>query len=58
MLAETRTTRAKRRWTHREANVWLNGKSGVRPIEDATIAQLQRSCELLVDELVRSSRTR
>ena len=46
----------KRRWTHREANVWINGKSGVKRVEDATIAQLQRSCDLLVDELVRSSR--
>lgn len=46
----------KRRWNHREANVWINGKSGVGRVEDATIAQLERSCRLLVDELVRCSR--
>lgn len=48
----------KRRWTHREANVWINGTTGVKRVEDATIDQLQRSCRLLVDELVRSSRAR
>ena len=46
----------KRRWTHREANVWINGKAGVRSVGDATIDQLQRSCDLLVRELIRASR--
>jgi hypothetical protein len=46
----------KRHWTHREANVWINGKTGVRGVGDATIDQLQRSCDLLVRELVRATR--
>ena len=29
---------------------------GIRSVEDATITQLQRSCELLVEELIRASR--
>jgi superfamily II DNA or RNA helicase len=48
----------KRRCGHREANQWINGKVGVTKVEDATIDQLQRSCSLLVDELIRSSRPR
>jgi len=48
----------KRRCGHREANQWINGKVGVVKVEDATIDQLQRSCSLLVDELIRSSRPR
>jgi superfamily II DNA or RNA helicase len=48
----------KRRCGHREANQWINGKVGVTKVDDATIEQLQRSCSLLVDELIRSSRSR
>ena len=48
----------KRRCGHREANQWINGKVGITKVEDATIDQLQRSCSLLVDELIRSSRPR
>ena len=48
----------KRRCGHREANQWINGKVGVTKVDDATIEQLQRSCSLLVDELIRSSRPR
>ncbi len=48
----------KRRCSHREANVWINSKTGVRSVDEATIAQLERSCELLVDELRRASRRR
>ncbi len=48
----------KRRCGHREANAWINGKLGVSRVEDATIEQLQRSCNLLVDELIRASRGR
>lgn len=48
----------KRRCGHREANRWINCRLGLSKVEDATIEQLQRSCRLLVDELVRSSRSR
>ena len=48
----------KRRCGHREANQWINGKVGITKVDDATIDQLQRSCSLLVDELIRSSRPR
>lgn len=43
-----------RRCGHREANRWINSKLGIRRVDDATIAQLERSCELLVAELGRS----
>ena len=48
----------KRRWQHREANQWVNGKVGIRRVEDATIEQLQTSCDRLVEELIRLSRAR
>lgn len=48
----------KRRWQHREANQWINGKVGIRRVEDATIDQLQSSCDKLVEELIRLSRSR
>jgi superfamily II DNA or RNA helicase len=48
----------KRRCEHREANRWINSKVGIGRVEDATIADLQRSCELLVKELIRASRPR
>ena len=48
----------KRRCGHREANMWINAKTGVGSVETATIAQLERSCEVLVDELFRSARPR
>jgi len=41
----------KRRCSHREANAWINGRTGVRGVEEATIAQLERSCEVLTTEL-------
>jgi superfamily II DNA or RNA helicase len=44
----------KRRCGHREANAWINGKTRVRSVEDATIEELQRSCELLMKELFSS----
>lgn len=44
----------KRRCGHREANQWINGKIGIGKVEDATIAQLQRSCDVLADELTGS----
>ena len=48
----------KRRCGHREANLWINGRVGVTKVEDATIAQLQRSCDLLLEELLRASGSR
>jgi superfamily II DNA or RNA helicase len=45
----------KRRWQHREANAWVNGKVGIARVDDATIDQLQRSCDVLVAELIRAS---
>ncbi len=35
----------------REINAWLNREVGLTKVADATIAQLERSCELLLDEL-------
>ena len=43
-----------RRCGHREANLWINGKLGIAKVDEATIEQLERSCELLVRELSRS----
>ena len=48
----------KRRCSHREANAWINSRTGVRSVEDATIAQLERSCEVLTTELFGSGRRR
>jgi superfamily II DNA or RNA helicase len=45
----------KRRWQHRQANAWVNGKVGIARVDDATIDQLQRSCDVLVAELIRAS---
>ncbi|HEV2813008.1 MAG TPA: DEAD/DEAH box helicase family protein [Solirubrobacteraceae bacterium] len=45
--------------SHREINAWLNKATGVRRVEDATIDQLHRSIDLLVETLrKRSSRRR
>jgi superfamily II DNA or RNA helicase len=46
----------KRGWTHREANVWINERTEITRVEDATIAQLERSCEVLKEELFRPAR--
>lgn len=37
--------------TPAEINVWLNRETGVQRVEDATIAQLEQSIELLLDRL-------
>ena len=37
--------------SHREINAWLNRKVGVQSVEKATLAQLERSVELLVGKL-------
>jgi hypothetical protein len=36
---------------HREINAWLNQAVGVTRVEDATIDQLERSVDLLLDAL-------
>jgi superfamily II DNA or RNA helicase len=41
--------------SHREINAWLNRSVGVASVEAASIAQLERSVELLVRELTRHS---
>jgi hypothetical protein len=45
----------KRRWDHRQANAWVNGKVGISKVDEATIDQLQRSCDVLVAELIKAS---
>ncbi len=39
--------------SHREINAWLNRKLGITSVEDATVAELERSVELLVGKLTR-----
>ena len=39
------------RRTHAEINGWLNRETGVTRVEDATLDELERSCELLLDAL-------
>lgn len=44
--------------TQRDINAWLNRATGVTRVEDATIAQLDRSIEMVLDELTKASRRR
>ncbi len=37
--------------SHREINAWLNRKIGITRVEDATLAELERSVELLMGKL-------
>jgi hypothetical protein len=37
--------------SHREINAWLNRKLGISSVEQATLADLERSVELLVGKL-------
>ena len=39
--------------THREINAWINRKLGIASVEHATLDDLERSVELLVDKLSR-----
>jgi superfamily II DNA or RNA helicase len=39
--------------SHREINAWLNRKLGITKVDDATLAQLERSIELLYGRLSR-----
>ena len=42
--------------SHREINAWLNREVGISKVDDATIAQLERSVEVLFDELTSARR--
>jgi superfamily II DNA or RNA helicase len=42
--------------SHREINAWVNRAVGVQRVESATIEQLERSIQTLVNELTRRSR--
>ncbi len=42
--------------SQREINAWLNRKLGIASVDDATLAQLERSVELLVETLTKRSR--
>jgi hypothetical protein len=44
------------RSSHREVNAWLNHSVGVARVQDATLAQLERSVELLLRRLSRPRR--
>jgi superfamily II DNA or RNA helicase len=37
--------------SHREINAWLNGRLGIASVQTATLRQLERSVELLMDKL-------
>ena len=39
--------------SHREINAWLNRKIGITRVEEATLAELERSVELLMGKLTR-----
>jgi superfamily II DNA or RNA helicase len=45
--------RARRGGTQREINAWLNRETGVVRVDDATLEQLERSVDLLLDALAR-----
>jgi superfamily II DNA or RNA helicase len=42
--------------SHREINAWLNQRLGITSVDDATLAQLERSIELLLQTLTKRSR--
>jgi superfamily II DNA or RNA helicase len=44
--------------SHREINAWVNRETGVGRVDDATIAQLERSVDVLLRALERGSRRR
>jgi len=44
--------------TQREINAWLNRATGVTRVDDATLAQLEKSIALVLDELTKTSRRR
>jgi hypothetical protein len=42
--------------SQREINAWLNRRLGIASVDDATLKQLERSVELLLDTLVKRSK--
>lgn len=44
--------------SHREINAWVNRETKVARVDEATIAQLQRSIDVLLRALERESRRR
>jgi superfamily II DNA or RNA helicase len=44
--------------SHAQINTWLNRACGIQRVDDASIAQLERSCTLLLDELTGASARR
>jgi uncharacterized protein involved in exopolysaccharide biosynthesis len=42
--------------SHREINAWLNRRLGITSVDEATLAQLEGSIELLLDSLTKRSR--
>lgn len=42
--------------SHREINAWLNRRLGIASVEQATLAELERSIELLMGRLLKRSR--
>jgi superfamily II DNA or RNA helicase len=43
--------------SHREINAWLNRRLGITSVDDATLAQLESSIELLLQTLTKRSRS-
>jgi len=46
------------RCSHREVNAWINRRIGITRVDDATLAQLERSVQLLLDNLTCGKRVR
>jgi hypothetical protein len=44
--------------SQRDVNAWVNRRLGSARVDDATLAQLQRSVELLLDNLTSGQRVR
>jgi superfamily II DNA or RNA helicase len=44
--------------SHREVNAWVNRRIGIARVDDATLAQLERSVALLLDSLTSGKRVR
>ncbi|MBJ7332040.1 MAG: DEAD/DEAH box helicase family protein [Solirubrobacteraceae bacterium] len=44
--------------SHRDLNAWVNKETGVTRVDDATIAQLEKSIDVLLGALERGSRSR
>ena len=42
---------------HKDINAWLNTETGIARVQDATLDQLERSVELLLDALTGSRRS-